>query len=184
MCKLYVYVVTLFLTYVSCRTTNNLYKQGSSFAFPKTFAECTDMIVNPSTPKYVVQAVQSRCLDGFISVDHTHRWARNMTSDEQNYIKSVFRKVIDDAAQLNKLRHKRDVGLFPRRLRREVRAAPYQNWQNYARNVRRLKYETVSKWKQNYRKVIINQSRCMAPDHRMRLIHICHFRSIYTLLYG
>ncbi|XP_076091664.1 tyrosinase-like protein [Mytilus galloprovincialis] len=102
------------------------------------------MIVNPSTPKYVVQAVQSRCLDGFISVDHTHRWARNMTSDEQNYIKSVFRKVIDDAAQLNKLRHKRDVGLFPRRLRREVRAAPYQNWQNYARNVRRLKYETIT----------------------------------------
>ncbi|XP_052093197.1 tyrosinase-like protein 1 [Mytilus californianus] len=144
MCTFYVYVVTLCLTYVSCSTTSSLYEQGSKFTFPETFAECTDIIINENTPKYVVQAVQNRCLDRFISIDHTHSWAKNLTSDEQSYIKSVFRKVINDAAQLNKLRHKRDVGIFPRRLRREVRAAPYQHWQNYARNVRRLKYETIT----------------------------------------
>ncbi|XP_052093198.1 tyrosinase-like protein 1 [Mytilus californianus] len=149
MCIPHVYAVFFFLTCVGCNSIHDLqntpYEKFSKFPFPKTFAECTDFLVRPNTPKDIVQAVQNHCLDGFVSIDHTHSWTKNLTRDEQNYIRSVFRKVISDADNLDKTRHKRDVGLFPRRLRREVRAAPYQHWADYARNVRRLKYETIDK---------------------------------------
>ncbi|XP_076091665.1 tyrosinase-like protein [Mytilus galloprovincialis] len=149
MCIPHVYAVIFLLTCVGCNSINDLqnthYEKLSKFPFPKTFAECTDFLVKPNTPKDIVQAVQNHCLDGFISIDHTHSWTQNLTIDEQNYIKSLFRKVISDADNLDKTRHKRDVGIFPRRLRQEVRAAPYQHWADYARNVRRLKYETIDK---------------------------------------
>jgi hypothetical protein len=61
-----------------------------------------------------VSYVQNHCLDGFISLDHSSQWKGNLTTDEQNYVRSIFRKVISDAAESNRVntRLKRDVRLF------------------------------------------------------------------------
>jgi len=115
--------------------------------FPKSFSECVDIVIHPTVPKHLIQEIQNHCLDGFISIDHTHNWVKNFTLDEQNYIRSIFRKVISDAAETNNLhlhhRQKRDARLFTPRVRREIRAEPYQSWYDFSRNVRRLKYEVV-----------------------------------------
>lgn len=119
--------------------------QVENGGFPKSFSECVDIVIHPTLSKNLIQEIQNHCLDGFISIDHTHDWVKNFTIDEQNYIRSIFRKVISDAAETNNLHHrqKRNARLFTPRVRKEMRAHPYQNWCDYSRNVRRLKYEVV-----------------------------------------
>ena len=142
-------IVVAALTMPTARAVNPTLESKTSTkkkaSLPTSFAECVDVTIQPNAPQHLIQSIQNRCLDRFISVDHTHNWASNFTMDEQNYIKSLFRKVISDASQMKNVhnRRKRAIHVFPRRVRREVRDPPYKNWLNYANNVKRLKYDTV-----------------------------------------
>jgi hypothetical protein len=142
-------IVVAALTLPSTRAVDPILESKTSTkkkaSLPTSFSECVDITSHPNAPQHLIQSIQNQCLDRFISVDHTHNWSSNFTMDEQNYIKSLFRKVISDASQMKNVhsRRKRAVHVFPRRVRREVRDLPYKNWQNYANNVKRLKYDTV-----------------------------------------
>ena len=74
-----------------------------------------------------------------------HSWVRNLTNEEHNYVKSLHRKIISESEGPFHSRHrfKRDT-LFPKRIRREVRAAPFKQWDDYRQAVRRLKFQEVN----------------------------------------
>ena len=112
-------------------------QEYTAVVIPQSYSECVEYVINPADPKYVIQTIQSRCLEGFISNDHKYNWTEKFDDYEVNYIRSLFRKVISEISDRD------GDDLFRWRYRREVRDLPYSHWDNYARNVQRLKNEKV-----------------------------------------
>lgn len=94
------------------------------------------------TPPHFAEAF---CVKKFILHNPNLRVKVNFTTDETDYIQSLFKQVEADAGvDTDKGRFKRQTGGW-RRHRREIRSAPYLEWQQYVRAVTRLKRVQVIK---------------------------------------
>ncbi|CAG2228895.1 unnamed protein product [Mytilus edulis] len=88
------------------------------------------------TPPHLAEAF---CVKKFILHNPNLRVKVNFTTDETDYIQSLFKQVEADAGvDTDKGRFRRQTGGW-RRHRREIRSAPYLEWQQYVRAVTRLK---------------------------------------------
>lgn len=111
---------------------------------PKTLLECFNhKVENSKEGKHSAQKLQKHCLDMFLHSE-VHR---NMTTDEVNYLQSLFRQIISESSKGNHARrvkrYTKLLEVFPKRVRREVRD-PLSNWAKYSAAVRRLKFDMVS----------------------------------------
>ncbi|VDI54710.1 Hypothetical predicted protein [Mytilus galloprovincialis] len=110
---------------------------------PSSLEECINYKVDLNKGSGVpLHVIQNLCLSKFMSFETPHSWARNVTTEEQNYMRSLIRKVISETERSGRHRFKRNV-LIPQRIRREIRAAPFKQWDDYAKAVRRLKFEEI-----------------------------------------
>ena len=137
MCSLVQCMTLLVFIIISVSSVYLQHQEYATVVIPQSYSECVEYVINPADPKYVIQTIQSRCLEGFISNDHTYNWTEKFDNDEINYIRSLFRKVISEISDRD------GDDLFPWRYRREVRDLPYSHWDNYVRNVQRLKNQKV-----------------------------------------
>lgn len=111
---------------------------------PNSLEECINFKVDLNKGSGVpLHVIQNLCLGKFIAFETPHSWARNLTDEEQNYMKSLHRKIISESEVSNSHRVRRAT-LFPKRIRREIRAAPFKHWEDYKQAVRRLKFQEVN----------------------------------------
>lgn len=111
---------------------------------PKTLLECFDhKVENSKEGQHLAQKLQKHCLDMFLHSEVQ----RNMTTDQVNYLQSLFRQIISESSKGNHARrvkrYTKLLEVFPKRVRREVRD-PLSNWAKYSAAVRRLKFDMVS----------------------------------------
>lgn len=123
-----------------------IFSDKSSLQLPNSFEECVDYTMNRNSLPSRTQQVQRHCLDMFVNVNHTTKWRDHFTEDEQNFISSIFRKLISETHNLKRRRRRRDITadkLFAPRERREIRDPPYSHFKKFAIAVRRLKRQKV-----------------------------------------
>ncbi|XP_076114738.1 tyrosinase-like protein 1 [Mytilus galloprovincialis] len=133
MCKAVIPAVAILLTlYMTVVSGNYL---------PKTLLECFDHKVENSLEGVVLaQDLQKHCLDMFLHPTIK----KNMTTDEVNYLQSIFRKIISESNHGGRVKRRTQLlEVFPKRIRREVRD-PMSNWPKYSAAVRRLKFDMSS----------------------------------------
>lgn len=111
---------------------------------PKTLLECFDhKVENSKEGQHLAQKLQKHCLDMFLHSEIQ----RNMTTNQVNYLQSLFRQIISESSKGNHARrvkrYTKLLEVFPKRVRREVRD-PLSNWAKYSAAVRRLKFDMVS----------------------------------------